>query len=76
MEIPFAPARQLIDKNAIVALATDYNPGSAPSGNMGLMVSLASIKMKMTPEEAISAATLNGAAAIELSHQLGSIEKG
>lgn len=76
LEIPYAPARKLIDKNAVVALATDYNPGSAPSGNMGLMVSLASIKMKMTPEEAISAATLNGAAAIELSNEVGSIQKG
>lgn len=76
LEIPYAPARDLIAKNSIVALATDYNPGSAPSGNMGLMVSLASIKMKMTPEEAISAATLNAAAAIELSNELGSIERG
>ncbi|WP_417589778.1 imidazolonepropionase [Owenweeksia hongkongensis] len=76
LEIPYGPARELIDKNAIVALATDYNPGSSPSGNMNLVVSLATFKMKMTPEEAISAATLNGAAAIELSDKLGSIEKG
>tara|TARA_R110002072_G_scaffold113367_8_gene242789 strand:+ start:1618 stop:2859 length:1242 start_codon:yes stop_codon:yes gene_type:complete len=76
LEIPYAPARKLIEKNAIIALATDYNPGSAPSGNMGLMVSLASIKMKMTPEEALSAATLNAAAAIELSDVMGSIEIG
>lgn len=76
LEIPYAPARRLIANDAIVALATDYNPGSAPSGNMNLAVSLASIKMKMTAEEAISAATLNGAAAIELSEELGSIEKG
>ncbi len=76
LEIPYAPARRLIAKNAIVALATDYNPGSAPSGNMNLIVSLACIKMKMTPEEAISTATLNGAAAIELSHEIGSIERG
>lgn len=76
LEIPYAPARALIRENAIVALATDFNPGSAPSGNMNLMVALACIKMKMTPEEAISAATLNGAAALELSHELGSIEKG
>lgn len=74
--IPYAPARELIDNNGIVALATDYNPGSAPSGNMNLMVSLACAKMKMTPEEAISAATLNGAAAMELSSEMGSIEKG
>jgi imidazolonepropionase len=76
LEIPYAPARKLIEGNSIVALATDYNPGSAPSGNMGLMVSLGCIKMKMTPEEAISAATLNGAAAIEISDRIGSIEKG
>ncbi len=76
LEIPYAPARRLIENDAIVALATDYNPGSSPSGNMNMVVSLASIKMKMTPEEAISAATLNGAAAIELSQELGSIEKG
>jgi imidazolonepropionase len=76
LEIPFAPARQLIDQDALVALATDFNPGSAPSGNMNLAVALACIKMKMTPEEAITAATLNGAAAIELSHEVGSIERG
>ena len=76
LDIPFAPARQLIEHNAIVALATDYNPGSAPSGNMNLMVSLASIRMKMTPEEALCAATLNGAAAIELSNEVGSVEVG
>ncbi len=76
LEIPYAPARRLIENDAIVALATDYNPGSSPSGNMNMVVSLASIKMKMTAEEAISAATLNGAAAIELSNELGSIEKG
>ena len=76
LEIPFAPVKRLIDSNAIIALATDYNPGSAPSGNMNLIVSLACIKMKMTPEQAISAATLNGAAAIELSDATGSIEKG
>ena len=74
--IPFAPARILIDGGATVAIASDYNPGSAPSGNMNLMVSLASIRMKMTPEEAITAATLNAAAALELSHRLGSVEKG
>lgn len=76
LDIPFAPARLLIDGGATVAIATDYNPGSAPSGNMNLMVSLACIRMRMTPEEAITAATLNGAAALELSDTLGSIEKG
>jgi imidazolonepropionase len=76
LEIPYAPARNLIRANATVALATDFNPGSAPSGNMNLAVALACIKMKMTPEEALSAATLNGAAALEISNKLGSIEKG
>jgi imidazolonepropionase len=76
LEIPYAPVHKLINKNAIIALATDFNPGSAPSGNMNLMVSLACIKMKMTPEQAITAATLNGAAALEMSDRIGSIEKG
>jgi len=74
--IPFANARGLLNTNAIVSLATDYNPGSTPSGNMNFVVSLACIKLKMKPEEAINAATLNGAAAIELSDQLGSIAIG
>lgn len=76
LEIPYTPGRALIDRNAILALASDYNPGSAPSGNMNLMVALACIKMKLTPEEALSAATLNGAAALELSKEVGSIAKG
>jgi imidazolonepropionase len=76
LEIPYAPARALLDQDAIVALASDFNPGSAPSGNMALMLSLACVKMKMRPEEALVGATLNGAAAIELSDVLGSIEKG
>ncbi len=76
LEIPYGPARRLINQNATVALATDYNPGSAPCGNMNLAVQLGCIKMKMTPEESISAATLNGAAALELGQSLGSIEKG
>lgn len=74
--IPFANARDLIKNNAIVALASDYNPGSTPSGNMNFVVALACIKLKMMPQEAINAATLNGAAAIELSNQLGSIAIG
>lgn len=76
LNIPFANARGLINANIPVALASDYNPGSTPSGNMNLVVSLACIKLKMYPEEAINAATLNGAAAMELSGQLGSIAKG
>ncbi len=74
--IPFAPARDLINKNAIVTLASDYNPGSTPSGNMNFVISLACIKQKMFPEEAINAATLNGAYAMDLSHEYGSIEIG
>lgn len=74
--IPFANARGLINANAIVALATDYNPGSTPSGNMNFVVSLGCIKLKMLPEEAINAVTLNGAAAMELSNDFGSIAIG
>ena len=76
LSIPYTPARQLIDAGLPLALATDYNPGSSPSGNMNFVVSTACIKMKMTPEEAINAATLNGAYAMGLSDTLGSITKG
>ena len=65
--IPYTPARSLIDSGLPVALATDFNPGSAPSGNMNFIVSLACIKMKMSPEEAINAATINGAYAMNAS---------
>ena len=74
--IPYTNARRIIDANLPMALASDYNPGSSPSGNMNFVVSLASIKMKMTPEEAINAATINGAYALNLSHKVGSISKG
>lgn len=74
--IPFANARGLINANAKVALATDFNPGSTPSGNMNFVVSLGCIKLKMLPEEAINAATLNGAAAMEMSNEMGSIAIG
>jgi imidazolonepropionase len=74
--IPFANARGLINGNAKVALASDFNPGSTPSGNMHFVVSLGCIKLKMLPEEAINAATLNGAAAMELSSEMGSIAIG
>jgi len=74
--IPYTPARKIIDANLPLALATDYNPGSTPSGNMNLVVSLACIKMNMTPEEAINAATLNAAYALDLSETHGSITKG
>ena len=72
----FPPARKILDAGIPVALASDYNPGSSPSGNMSFVIALACIKMKMTPEEAINAATLNGAAAMELQENYGSIAKG
>lgn len=74
--IPFADARSLINANIPVALASDYNPGSCPSGNMNLVVSLACIRQKILPEEAVNAATINGAAAMELSDTHGSISRG
>ena len=73
---PYQPGRKLIDNDVAVALASDYNPGSSPSGNMNLVVSLACVKLKMTPEEAINAATINGAFAMELEQELGSISVG
>jgi len=76
LSIPYTPARQLIDNGLALALATDYNPGSTPSGNMNFVVSTACIKMKMTPEEAINAATINGAYAMGISETHGSITKG
>ena len=76
LSIPYTPARDLIEAGLPLALATDFNPGSTPSGNMNLVVSLACIKMKMTPEEAINAATINGAYAMELEKEVGSITKG
>jgi imidazolonepropionase len=74
--IPFADAKSFIRAGLPVALATDYNPGSTPSGNMNFVVSLGCIKMKMFPEQAINAATLNGAAAMEISESYGSIAVG
>ncbi len=74
--IPYTPARRIIDAGLPLALATDYNPGSAPSGNMNFVVATACIKMKMTPEEAINAATLNGAYAMGLESEVGSITRG
>lgn len=71
--IPYAPARTLIDNGLPLALASDYNPGSSPSGNMNFVVSTACIKMKLTPEEAINAATINGAYAMNISKEVGSI---
>jgi len=76
LSIPYTPGRQLIDAGLPLALATDYNPGSTPSGNMNFVVATACIKMKLTPEEAINAATVNGAYAMGLSDTHGSITKG
>lgn len=74
--IPYTPARKIIDAGLPLALASDYNPGSTPSGNMNFVISTACIKMKMTPEEAINAATINGAYAMNLEKSHGSICKG
>jgi imidazolonepropionase len=74
--MPFQPARRLIDAGAAIALASYYNPGSSPSGNMNLVLAMACIQLKMLPEEAINAATLNGAHAMGLGKQLGSISVG
>ena len=76
LSIPYTPAREMISAGLPLALATDYNPGSTPSGNMNFVVATACIKMKMTPEEAINAATINGAFAMGLSKTHGSITRG
>jgi imidazolonepropionase len=72
----YAPARQLIDRGAAVALATDFNPGTSPTLNMQFVLSLACTQMKMTPAEAIAAATINGACAVRRQDRSGSIEPG
>lgn len=76
LSIPYTPARKIIDAGLPLALATDYNPGSTPSGNMNFVVATACIKMKLTPEEAINASTINGAYAMGLEDKVGSISKG
>ena len=76
ISIPYTPARKMLDAGLPLALATDFNPGTTPSGNMNLVVATACIKMKMTPEEAINAATINGAYAMGLSETHGSITVG
>lgn len=73
---PYGPARKLMDANLPLCLATDYNPGSSPSGNMNFVMSLACIYLRMSPEEALTACTINGANALKLSHLVGSIEIG
>lgn len=72
----YPPARKLIDAGVAVALATDYNPGSSPTPSMPFVLSLACTQMKMSPAEAISAATINGACALQLQRRKGSIEPG
>lgn len=76
LRMQYQPARTLIDSNCAIALASDYNPGSSPSGNMNFVVALSCIQMKMLPEEAINAATINAAYAMELEKELGSITIG
>jgi imidazolonepropionase len=76
LSIPYTPAREIIAAGLPLALASDFNPGSTPSGNMNFVVATACIKMKMTPEEAINAATINGAYAMGLSASHGSITIG
>jgi imidazolonepropionase len=76
LNLPFTPARKIIEAGLPIAIASDYNPGSSPSGNMSLMLSLACIKMKMTPEEAFNASTINTAYALEILSSHGSITKG
>jgi imidazolonepropionase len=76
LRMNYQPARKLIDNNCAIALASDYNPGSSPSGNMNFVVALSCIQMKMLPEEAINAATINGSYAMELQNEVGSITIG
>ncbi|MBX2931962.1 MAG: imidazolonepropionase [Chitinophagaceae bacterium] len=76
LRMSFQPARKLIDSGCAIALASDFNPGSSPSGNMNIVTSMSCVQMKMLPEEVINAATINGAYAMELENEVGSITKG
>lgn len=76
LRMPFPPVRDLIDAGCALSLASDFNPGSSPSGNMNFVVALSCIQMRMLPEEAINAATINGAFAMELQNEVGSITLG
>jgi imidazolonepropionase len=76
LRMPFPPARQLLESGAAIALASDYNPGSSPTGNMNLVVAMACIQMKLLPEEALNGATTNGAFAMGMGNSLGSIAPG
>ncbi len=72
----FAPARQMVDAGVPVAMATDFNPGSCPCLNMQFVINLGCLKYRLTPEEVLTAVTLNGAAAIDMAHKVGSLEPG
>jgi imidazolonepropionase len=76
LRMPMQPARELLDAGCAIAVASDYNPGSSPSGNMNLVVAMSCIGMRMLPEEAINAATINGAFAMSLGDEVGSITPG
>ncbi|HNP07809.1 MAG TPA: imidazolonepropionase [Cyclobacteriaceae bacterium] len=76
LNLSYPPARDIMNAGLPLAIASDYNPGSSPSGNMSLMVALACVKMRMTPEEAFNAATINTAAAMEILETHGSITRG
>ncbi|HQQ94812.1 MAG TPA: imidazolonepropionase [Bacteroidia bacterium] len=76
LNLPLPPARRMIDKGLALALASDYNPGSCPSGNMSLMMSLACVQYRLTPEEAFNAASINSAYSLGLENELGSITPG
>jgi imidazolonepropionase len=76
LRLSYPPARKLIENNAAIAIATDFNPGSSPSGNMPLLIAMSCIQMRLTPEEAINAATINGAFAMEVANEVGSIAVG
>lgn len=76
LRIPYTPARKIIDAGLPIALATDFNPGSSPSGNMNFVNSLACIQQRMLPREVVNASTLNGAYAMDVQNILGSITVG
>lgn len=76
LRMQFQPARKLIDRSCAIALASDFNPGSSPSGNMNTVISMSCIQMKMLPEEAINAASINGAYAMQVQDECGSITRG
>ena len=76
LSLPLPPARKMIDAGLAIAFASDFNPGSSPSGNMNLMMSLGCVQYKLTPEEVINASTINSAYAMNLSNEVGSITIG